>query len=416
MFGAWLVLNLLVLTAAILLGRLFGLISPSPFLAILPNTLVSLLLPLRDAMLVILFLNLEAVRQPAGLPQAAPAVEPPPNTPAEPSAAPESPWAAPIRPSAPSVSPWAAPSAAQTAPVSPWAGPSAAPAPPPVLPQVEAAAPPPSAPAPAPAWAAPRLGRNYQATAGLVLGVFTVLALALLVLLPGSAVAWIGPAVVCTLAALAVSGLGLRASGSLSGEGRRPAATGAGLGLLGLVACVIVVSTGQFGQAFQETLAYSNLFPPTAPQVVRIGNVQLNVPAGWWRINPANLDNCLGGPAECLLVLQHVNDATNLVVQRIPLARAVTVDQLDGISWREIQANAANLNLVSLENLSVAGQPAIRRIFNDLENGAQAQYIYVWLVRGLVAYQVQAYSPNPQFFQSHQAELKAIGESLIFIP
>jgi len=248
------------------------------------------------------------------------------------------------------------------------------------------------------------------------LGIFTILAFATLALLPGSPVAWIGPAVALCLAALVVAGLGLRDSAKLAGEGRRPATTGAALGGLGLVACVVLVSTGTFGQAFQETLAYSNLFPPTSPQVVRIGSVQLTYPPGWRRIDPAQLDNCQVGPAECLLVLQHTGDPTSLIVQRIPLARVVTVEQVDQVSWREIEANASNLNLVSLENLRLGGLPAIRRIFNNLENGVQAQYIYVTLVRGLFAYQIQAYSPTQQFFQAHRAELIAIGESLIFLP
>jgi hypothetical protein len=443
-FGAWLVLNLLALTALTLLERMFGLISPGPFLAILPNTLAGILLALRDAVLVLLFLNLEAVVQPA-LPGApVPAAETPvvpadgPSAPAEPAV---SPWAAPNRtpagpapaPAEPSVSPWAGPRAAPAEPpANPWAPPApAAPTAPdravattpflsaPPLPP----APPPSAPsAPAwaaprlPLWATPRLGRNYQAAAGLVLAVFTLAALALLALLPGNPVDWIAPVVILTLAALVVSLLGLRASLAPSGEGRRPALIGAGLSLVGLVALGVLVSTSSFSQAFQETLAYSNLFPPNTPQVIRIGNVQVNVPAGWRRVNPATLDNCQNGPAECLLVLRHVADPTSLIVQRIPLARAVTVEQIDQVSWREIEANGANLNLSSMENLRLAGQPAIRRTFSNQESGAQAYYIYVTLVRGLTAYQLQAYSPNPQAFQAHRAELLATGESLLFVP
>lgn len=186
-----------------------------------------------------------------------------------------------------------------------------------------------------------------------------------------------------------------------------------GLGVLSLAAFGIAAALG----ANQSILHVRKLLPSQTKTYQGEG-FTLRYPEDWEMGDTARQPLCGQEGIECPFTLIHPDkESTTLSLARYELAEPATVQELDDFFWDMFLRNTPGANLESRNELRVAGQPAVQRVFNApsiAADGERRYLVQTVLVKDAWFYQFTGWTTSLQARSNLRPVFEEIIRSLKF--
>lgn len=195
--------------------------------------------------------------------------------------------------------------------------------------------------------------------------------------------------------------------------GKDLAYTGISLGAAGVIAFGVLFALGGHPELQLADIGVGT------PRTTYTGDeFQLEYPETWQQQDLSQQPFCTQQSVECLIGLTlPFEDGSNLTFIRYELTREVSLEEVDDFFWRMYNDNISDVNLESKEDLTINGNPAIKRIYNSPspQNASSREYLLqVGLVYDQWYYQFTGWTPGPEARSKHERDFMRVIRSLEF--
>lgn len=158
----------------------------------------------------------------------------------------------------------------------------------------------------------------------------------------------------------------------------------------------------------------------SAPTTFQGDGFTLTYPGSWVEVSEffEEQQDCKEPGVQCYLAIGHTSrDGTSLNLMGFAFDEAISVGEID--QWVQVESGKPDVTLESRDFITVAGQPALRWIYNAPGSdaaGGRMHILQVFLVNGLEVYLFNGGADSADTLSKHRPEMEAIINSMQFSP
>lgn len=149
--------------------------------------------------------------------------------------------------------------------------------------------------------------------------------------------------------------------------------------------------------------------------VLETDYITFTYPPTWESFDFSEMPTCTQSEIDCLAVIIHSDDSTNINIVRIPLDGEMALAEFVALSWEEITQTNPEYELIAEDEIEIDGQEAFARIFivpdPSVEGGET--YIYqIYTMPNTDLIQLTVWAPSAEALELHETDIQDIIASI----